>query len=231
MKVQIWSDVMCPFCYIGKKNFEKALAKLSFKDEVEIEWKSYQLDPTLESDTTGITINEYLSQKKGLPMSKIQEMQQNIMDIGAKAGIQFNQENAVVVNTNTAHRLIHFAQEKGKGNEVEEALFKAHFTDEKNIADVKELRGIAESIGMDGDTVESVLNSDAYGYEVNQDLMEAKNIGVSVVPFFVLNDKYAVSGAQPAELFEEALTQTYNEKIEVNKEKKSDNSCSIDGCE
>ncbi|MDN3706112.1 DsbA family oxidoreductase [Myroides ceti] len=229
MKIQVWSDVMCPFCYIGKKNMEAAVAKLPFKDEIEIEWKSYQLDPTLDKNTAGISINTYLSQKKGLPVDKIKEMQQNIVEIGNKAGIQFNQENAVVVNTNTAHRLIHFAQENGKGSEMEEALFKAHFTDEKNVADVTELANLAASVGLDKVKAEEVLHSEAYDYEVNQDIMDAKNMGISGVPFFVLNNKYAVSGAQPSEVFEEALFQTYNETQAISNSRDSGSCCSVDG--
>lgn len=229
MKIQVWSDVMCPFCYIGKKNMEAAVAKLPFKDEIEIEWKSYQLDPTLDKNTAGISINTYLSQKKGLPVDKIKEMQQNIVEIGNKAGIQFNQENAVVVNTNTAHRLIHFAQENGKGSEMEEALFKAHFTDEKNVADVTELANLAASVGLDKVKAEEVLHSEVYDYEVNQDIMDAKNMGISGVPFFVLNNKYAVSGAQPSEVFEEALFQTYNETQAISNSRDSGSCCSVDG--
>lgn len=229
MKIQVWSDVMCPFCYIGKKNMEAAVAKLPFKDEIEIEWKSYQLDPTLDKNTAGISINTYLSQKKGLPVDKIKEMQQNIVEIGNKAGIHFNQENAVVVNTNTAHRLIHFAQENGKGSEMEEALFKAHFTDEKNVADVTELANLAASVGLDKVKAEEVLHSEAYDYEVNQDIMDAKNMGISGVPFFVLNNKYAVSGAQPSEVFEEALFQTYSETQSISGSRDSGSCCSVDG--
>jgi len=231
MKVQIWSDVMCPFCYIGKKNFEAAVAKLPFKEAIEVEWRSYQLDPTLDKEAQGITINEYLVQRKGLPMSNIEQMQQQVKEMGKNVGIDFQQEKAIVVNTLTAHRLIHFAQEHGKGNEMEEALFKAHFTEAKNVADVQELVQIAASLGLDAQKASEVLASDAYEYEVNQDILEARNIGVSGVPFFILNDKYAVSGAQPANLFEEALLQTYEETVVQVKSTDSANSCTIDGCE
>lgn len=229
MKIQVWSDVMCPFCYIGKKNMEAAIAKLPFKDEIEIEWKSYQLDPTLDKNAAGISINTYLSQRKGVPVDKIKEMQQNIVEIGSRAGIQFNQEKAVVVNTNTAHRLIHFAQENGKGSEMEEVLFKAHFTDEKNVADVAELANLAASVGLNKVKAEEILRSEAYDYQVNQDIMDAKNMGISGVPFFVLNNKYAVSGAQPSEVFEEALLQTYNETKSTSGSSDSDSCCSVDG--
>jgi len=231
MKVQIWSDVMCPFCYIGKKNFEAAVSKLPFKDAIEVEWRSYQLDPTLDKNEKGISINDYLAQKKGISLDQIKGMQQNVVSMGAKVGIDFKQENAIVVNTLTAHRLIHFAQENGKGNEMEEALFKAHFTDSKNVADFDTLAALAGSVGLDVQKTFDMLRSEAYEYEVAQDILEAKNMGISGVPFFILNDKYAVSGAQPTHLFEEALLQTYQETVVDVTGDDTANACSVDGCE
>lgn len=230
MKVQIWSDVMCPFCYIGKKNFEKALAQLPFKDEIEVEWKSYQLDPDLNETTGILTINDYLAQRKGMPVQQIEQMQQRINDMGKQAGIDFQMKNAIVANTFLAHKLIHFAAKSGKANEAEELLFKLHFTQGKNIADVTTLVNAAEELGLDEDQAQYVLTSDAFDYEVKQDILEARNIGVSGVPFFVLNNKYAVSGAQPTDAFVEALTQTYNETVANNDTVQGD-SCTIDGCD
>lgn len=229
MKVQIWSDVMCPFCYIGKKNFEAALEKLPFKDEVEVEWKSYQLDPELNETSGSKTINEYLAERKGMPIAQIEQMQMRIKDMGKQVGIGFNIENAIVANTFPAHKLIHFAAKSNKANDAEELLFHAYFIDGKNVADHEVLVNIAEELGLDTDQAQYVLNSDTLDYEVKQDILEARNIGVSGVPFFVLNDKYALSGAQPIDLFVEALTQTYNETNSNNSAE--GNSCTIDGCE
>lgn len=229
MKVQIWSDIMCPFCYIGKKNFEAALEKLSFKEEVEVQWKSYQLDPDITETAGTKTINEYLAERKRMPLAQIEQMQQRIKDMGNEVGISFNIENAVVANTFPAHKLIHFAAKSNKANEAEELLFHAYFIDGKNIANEQVLINIAEELGLDVDQAKYVLNSDSYDYEVKQDILEARNIGVSGVPFFVLNDKYTLSGAQPIDLFVEALTQTYNE---TNENKSAEGqSCTIDGCE
>lgn len=229
MKIQIWSDVMCPFCYIGKKNFEKALESLPFKEEVEVEWKSYQLDPDLNETSSSKTVNQYLSERKGMPMAQIEQMQQRVKEMGKLAGIDFQQEKAVVANTFLAHKLIHFAAKNGKASDAEELLFHAHFIDGKNIGDVDTLVNIAEELGLDTDQAQYVLTSDSYDYEVKQDILEARNIGVSGVPFFVLDGKYAVSGAQPSDLFEEALTQTYNEK-KPEQDKEGGASCSVDGC-
>ncbi|WCM41817.1 DsbA family oxidoreductase [Flavobacterium sp. CBA20B-1] len=229
MKVQIWSDIMCPFCYIGKKNFEAALEKLPFKDQVEVEWKSYQLDPELNETSGSKTINEYLAERKRMPIAQIEQMQMRIKDMGKQVGIGFNIENAIVANTFPAHKLIHFAAKSNKANEAEELLFHAYFIDGKNVADHEVLVNIAEELGLDTDQAQYVLNSDTLDYEVKQDILEARNIGVSGVPFFVLNDKYALSGAQPIDLFVEALTQTYNETNSNNSAE--GNSCTIDGCE
>ena len=229
MKVQIWSDIMCPFCYIGKKNFEAALDKLPFKDEVEVEWKSYQLDPELNETSGSKTINEYLAERKGMPIAQIEQMQMRIKDMGKQVGIGFNIENAIVANTFPAHKLLHFAAKSNKANDAEELLFHAYFIDGKNVADHEVLVNIAEELGLDTDQAQYVLNSDSFDYEVKQDILEARNIGVTGVPFFLLNDKYTISGAQPIDLFMEALTQTYNE---TNANDSSEgNSCTIDGCE
>lgn len=229
MKVQIWSDIMCPFCYIGKKNFEAALEKLPFKDEVEIEWKSYQLDPELSETSGSKTINKYLAERKRMPIAQIEQMQMRIKDMGKQVGIGFNIENAIVANTFPAHKLLHFAGKSNKANEAEELLFHAYFIDGKNVADHDVLVNIAEELGLDTDQAQYVLNSDSFDYEVKQHILEARNIGVTGVPFFLLNNKYTLSGAQPVDLFVEALTQTYNETNANNSTE--GNSCTIDGCE
>lgn len=229
INIKIWSDIMCPFCYIGKKNFEAALDKLPFKDEVEVEWKSYQLDPELKETSGSKTINEYLAERKGMPIAQIEQMQMRIKDMGKQVGIGFNIENAVVANTFPAHKLLHFAAKSNKANDAEELLFHAYFIDGKNVADKKVLVNIAEELGLDTDQAEYVLNSDSFDYEVKQDILEARNIGVTGVPFFLLNDKYALSGAQPVDLFVDALTQTYNETNTNNSAEGK--SCTIDGCE
>lgn len=230
MKVQIWSDVMCPFCYIGKKNFENALLELPFKDEVEVEWKSYQLDPNISNETKSYTVNEYLAVRKGMPIQQIEEMQQRVKEMGAAVGINFQQEKALVANTFLAHKLLHFAKKFHKGTEAEELLFHAHFIDGKDVGDLTTLVNVAIELGLDPDQAQYVLTTDAYDYDVNQDILEARNISVSGVPFFVLDNKYALSGAQPTTVFIEALTQAYNEK-QQNNDLSSEMSCTIDGCD
>lgn len=230
MKIEIWSDVMCPFCYIGKHNFEQALEKLPFKNEIEVEWKSFQLDPSLDAAKPQNTI-EYFKEKKGFPADQASQMIGQVTQMGKSAGIDFNFEKALIINTFTAHKLLHLAKKHGKSTEMEEALFKAHFIDGKNVGDIEELISLAENLGIGTDEARQALTSDQFDYEINQDIQEAKNNGISSVPFFVLNGKYAVSGAQPAEVFADALQQTYKETVSPFKDlSQGGASCDTDGC-
>lgn len=231
MKIEIWSDVMCPFCYIGKNNFEQALEKLPFKNEVEVEWKSFQLDPTLDPLQPQNTI-EYFKEKKGLPADQTSQMIGQVAQMGKGAGIDFNFEKALIINTFSAHKLLHLAKKHGKANEMEEALFIAHFIDGKNVGDLEELISLAEKSGIDQEEARQAVTSDQFDNEVNQDIQEAKNNGISGVPFFILNGKYAVSGAQPIEVFADALQQTYKETVSAFKDlsKEGGAACDINGC-
>lgn len=231
MKIEIWSDVMCPFCYIGKNNFEQALNKLPFKDEVEVEWKSFQLDPTLDPNKTQDTI-QYFREKKGVAEPQAAQMLGQVTQMGKGAGIDFNFEKTLITNTLSAHKLLHLAKKHNKSNEMEEALFIAHFIDGKNVGDTDVLIALAESLGIDKEEAIQAVTTDQLDYEVNQDIQEARNNGISGVPFFVLNGKYAVSGAQPAEVFENALQQTYKETVSPFKDLSGENgaSCDADGC-
>ncbi|WP_370898459.1 DsbA family oxidoreductase [Chryseobacterium gossypii] len=230
MKIEIWSDVMCPFCYIGKNNFERALEKLPFKDEVEVEWKSFQLDPGLDPSKTRNTL-EYFKEKKGFPEAQAGQMIDRVVQMGKEAGIDFNFKTALITNTFSPHKLIHLSKKYGKASEMEEALFKAHFIEGKNVADTDVLVSLAGILGIDKEEAKQALDSDQFDDEVKQDIIEAKDNGITGVPFFVLNGKYAVSGAQPVELFENALQQTYNETVSPFKNlSDQENTCDSDGC-
>ncbi len=231
MKIEIWSDVMCPFCYIGKNNFEEALAKLPFRDEVEVEWKSFQLDPSLHPEETQSTF-DYFREKKGFAEVQAQQMISQVKQMGLGAGIDFHFEKALITNTFSAHKILHLAKKYDQSNEMEEALFIAHFIDGKNVGDYETLVTLAASQGIDREEAWQVLNSDTFDAEISKDIEEARTNGVSGVPFFILNGKYAVSGAQPAELFVSALRQTYEETVAPLKIR-TDNSasCDINGCE
>lgn len=209
--VDIWSDVRCPFCYIGKRHFEQALNKFENKEDVKVEWHSFQLDPNLETRPE-ISIIEYFIQTKNVSEEQAKQMMAGASKMGVESGLEWDLEKVVLANSFKAHQLIQLAKEKGLGDEIEEALFKAHFSESKNIDDENALLEIAESIGIPSIEVRKALDNESYAYAVKQDEMQAQNIGVRGVPFFVFNNKYAVSGAQPAETFLEILQKVEQEK-------------------
>lgn len=230
MKVDIWSDVRCPFCYIGKRKFENALEKFPHKNEIEVNWHSFELDPSLETNT-GVSAIEHISEIKGISKVQAEGMHEHVINVAKEIGLDFDFEKSVVANSFNAHRLIQFAKTKGLANDAEEALFKAHFVEGKNIDDDETLIETGVSIGLDGNEVKKILTSDAFAKEVKQDEMQAQSIGINGVPFFVLNNKYAVSGAQSPDIFWDALEQTWEE---IKKEKQpliitEGETCSADG--
>ncbi len=210
MKVEIWSDIMCPFCYIGKRRFEKALEQFDNKDKIELVWKSFQLNPAMKTDP-GKNINQYLAEIKGWSLEQAKQMNARVTDMARESGLEYDFDKAVVANSFDAHRLIQLAKANGKGDEMEERLFKAYFTEGKNTDDHGTLLQLGTEIGLDPDTVKKVLDSDEYTDQVEQDIYEAQQIGVRGVPYFVLNDRYAVSGAQASETFAGALNKAYGE--------------------
>lgn len=232
MKIEIWSDVMCPFCYIGKRHFEEALSKFSDKEHIDIEWKSFQLDPTMP-DVVEESQEDYLVKRKGMSRDQIQGMLQNVTAMGKEAGLDFNFDQSIMVNSQKAHQLIQFAKSKGLGNEIEERLFQAYFTEGKNVADETTLTELGKEIGLDENELQVAFNDDKYLYQMKQDIQEAQNIGVRGVPFFVFDRKYGVSGAQPAEAFLETLDKSFTEWREKNPKTILDiskgQSCDING--
>lgn len=210
MKIEIWSDVMCPFCYIGKRRFEKSLANSPYKDSVEIEWKSFQLNPYMQTDTS-ISIDAYLAQHKGMPLEQAQALNMQVTQMAAEEGLTYNFDKSIVANSFKAHVLTHFAKKYGKQDEVEELLFHSYFTEGKNIDDIAVLKDIATQVGIDAEAYEKVVIEGSLDDEVKMDIQEARQIGVQGVPFFVYDRKYAVSGAQPVELFEQTLLQAVGE--------------------
>ncbi|HRP03022.1 MAG TPA: DsbA family oxidoreductase [Candidatus Kapabacteria bacterium] len=233
MKVEIWSDVICPFCYIGKKHFEIAINELSFKDKIDVVWKSFQLDPNLPDKGLDISTIEYLEQRKGMQAEHVLNMLSHLKSKGNEVGIDFRQDISIQANTFKAHRLLHFAQNKSKANDLEELLFKAHFSDGKNIADNNTLLDLATSIGLNSSEVENFLQSSELSDEVRADIQEAQDLGISGVPFFVINRKYGISGAQPIEIFINTLKEAFREGNNNFEMKGNDSSgvCEDDSCE
>lgn len=210
MKIEIWSDVMCPFCYIGKKRFDTALEKFPHKDEVEVEWKSYQLNPQLTTQADK-NINEYLAEHKGISIEEARSLNEHVTAMAAEVGLTYKMDEAVVANSFMAHRMTHFAKTKGKQSELEELLFKSYFTEGKNIDDLDTLLQLGEEIGLDKNELKSILESNQFAEDVQKDIYEAHQVGLKGVPFFVYNNQYGISGAQPKELFEQTLQQAYDE--------------------
>ena len=215
MKVEIWSDLMCPFCYIGKRRFENALKNFEYADEVNIIWRGFQLNPDMETDPDA-NINEYLAESKGWSLEQARQMNQRVTDMAAEEGLEYHLEQAVVANSYDAHRLVQFAKDRGKGSEMEEALFKAYFTDGKNTADHSTLIKLAEHIGIDPTEAKSILDNNKYANAVNHDLQLADNLNITSVPFFLFNRKFAVSGSQETEVFLKALKQSWNAQVQKN---------------
>ena len=212
MKVEIWSDIMCPFCYIGKRNFEAALNEFDAKNEIEIEWKSFQLDPTIpKSFEKKVSTYEYLAERKGMPVERSKEIHDNIVETARKVGLTYNFEKAVVANSFDAHKLIQLAKTKGLGDAAEESLFKAYFTDGKDMSDHSTLIQLGKEIGLNEEEIIAALVSEEFEAKVNFDVSEGSQLGVTGVPFFVFDRKYAVSGAQPIETFLNALKQSHAE--------------------
>lgn len=204
VEIEIWSDVMCPFCYIGKRKFETALEKFENKNKVKVVWKSYLLDPALVSDSSK-SIHQHLANSKGWTLDYAKEMSDYVSAMAKEEGLDYHMDRVKVANTFDAHRLIQMAKQKNKGDEMEEALFRAYFTEGKNLADPEVLKAIALGVGIKTEETEAMLKSKAFAKEVLEDLKAAEDIGVSGVPFFVFNRKFAVSGAQPSETFLNSL--------------------------
>lgn len=210
MKVDIWSDIRCPFCYIGKKKFEKALEKFPHRDKVEVEWHSFQLDPGLKTQPDLDSV-DYLAQVKGMPRDQVVQMHEHVNAAAKEVGLVFDFDRSIVANSFNAHRLIQLAKSQGLGDHAKEHLFRAHFTEGRNIDDANELRKIGVAVGLDPKAVDDMLASNAYAEKVQEDETVARHIGIRGVPFFVLNNKHALSGAQPPEVFLEALTKVWAE--------------------
>lgn len=200
MKVEIWSDVMCPFCYIGKRRFEAALEKFDNKNEVEVEWRSFQLNPHMKT-VPGKSLNEYLAETKGWTLDYARRANEHVTNMAAEEGLEYHMDKAVVANSFDAHRLLQLAKTKGLGDQMEEQLFKAYFTEGKNTADHNVLVELGTNAGLDNHEIREVLESNAFADEVSKDLELAEQFGIRGVPFFVFDRKYAVSGAQPEDVF------------------------------
>ncbi len=218
MKVEIFSDIVCPFCYIGKRRFEKALEQFNHKEKVELFFRSFQLDPNAPKNPKE-DIHSTLAKKYEMSYEEAKKMNDQVADQAREVGLHFDFDKAIHSNTFDAHRLSHYALEEGKMYELMERLMKAHFTDGHNVSEHHVLADLAEEVGLSREESLRVLEDDAYTNDVEQDITLSGQYGVQGVPFFVFNRKYAVSGAQPTEVFLEVLEKVFEEENEKAEEK------------
>lgn len=241
MRIDIWSDIACPWCYIGLARFEKALAAFPHKDAVEVHYRTFQLDPTLpERDDRSEA--QYLSETKGMPANLINQIFETAKEHGIKAGVEFNMDDVVVANSWTAHRLLHLAKQHdqnvtGHQDKITPALKRellaGRFSTGLDLSDHDQLVQVAISVGLDETRVREVLESDEFDTEANADVEQARAFGVSAVPTYVLAEKYALPGAQSVETFSQALRQVWEElnPAPLQTLGADGQACGIDGCD
>lgn len=210
IKVDIWSDVQCPWCYIGKRKFEAGVAE--FGGEVEVEYHSFELAPDTPVDFDG-TPADYLAQRKGLSLDQVGEMLERVTGIAAQVGLDYDYDSVHQTNTVKAHELLHYAKSKGRQVEMKERLLKAYFVNGEHVGRIEDLADIAAELGFDRAEVVRTLESNEFLPAVKADVALAQEYGIQGVPFFVIDGKYGVSGAQDASTFTAALQQVRDEKV------------------
>ena len=228
MKVEIWSDVVCPFCYIGKRKLEKALENFPARNQLEIVWRSFQLDPEAKPKQ-GESVDEYLANRKGVSIAEGKRINDSMTVLASEVGLEYHLDTAIVNNTLDAHRLLHLAKIRGLQNQMKERLFAAYYTESQNIGDIDTLIKLGVEVGLNKNEIRTTLLSDKFTEDVALDIYEAKQIGVNGVPFFVFNNKYAISGAQPSDIFQEVLNKVYEEEKPLIISEGSTGFCTIDG--
>jgi predicted DsbA family dithiol-disulfide isomerase len=210
MKVEIWSDFLCPFCYIGKRQFEQGLAQFAHQDEVEIEFKSFELDPNAPYEPEG-DMHELLASKYSMSIEKAKAINADLTEKAAAVGLTYHFDTMIPTNSFDAHRLTHFAGTLGLREKMSERLFRAYFTDSKHIGDKKVLLELAIEVGLPEDATAALLAGEAFSAEVRAEEQEGSRLGIQGVPFFVINRKYGVSGAQSSDVFADVLAKAWEE--------------------
>jgi predicted DsbA family dithiol-disulfide isomerase len=241
MLIEIWSDVVCPWCYIGKRRLEAALATFAHSDEVEIRYRSFQLDPTAKrsapDDEPGVA--KHLAGKYGMGIAQAEEMVEHVTRTAAGEGLEFHQDRCLGRDTMDAHRLLHAAFESGGSQlqaAVKERFLRAYFTEGQRIDDQEVLRALALEAGMEADLVDNVLAGDRHADDVRADQADAASLGANGVPFFVVDRRIGVSGAQPVEVFTQLLEQAWSQRQPITVLAGSSNgsdgaeACGPDGC-
>jgi predicted DsbA family dithiol-disulfide isomerase len=230
MNIEIWSDVVCPWCYIGKRRLEKALHQLEGFIQVQIRWRSYELDPGAEKSIDKDMASR-LSEKYRISPQQAKESMAHIASLALAEGLEYNLDGAKMTNSFDAHRLIQMASKNGLGGQMKERLLCAYFVESENISDKAALLRFACEVGLDSGEVSGMLASDAFADKVRADESLATELGISGVPFFVFDSKYAVSGAQSSEVFLEVLTRVQAESGQKSINTDEASNCSNDSCQ
>jgi predicted DsbA family dithiol-disulfide isomerase len=213
MQLEIWSDVMCPFCYMGKRRLEKALLRFPHAEEVQVVWRSYQLDPDMKR-APGKSIHEYLAERKGMSRDWSVKMHAQLEKSAAELGLSYNFDTVIVANSFDAHRLAHLARRCGLQEPMQERLFAAYFTEGRDMGDAETLIGLGTEIGLDPAETRTVVTGGQFADEVRGECMEAERLGAEGVPFFVIDRRYGFTGAQPSELILEVLEKAWSGQVE-----------------
>lgn len=232
MKVEIWSDIACPWCYIGKRRFEQALEQFPHKDQVEVTWRSFQLDPTAPRQSD-LTMNDALSKKFGMSAAQVAQMDAHMTGLAAAEGLDFRFDRIKSANSFDGHRLIHFAAKHGKQDAMKERLMHDYWSEGLALWDTDALVKAATDIGLDADEARATLESDSYSDEVQADIQQAQDYGITGVPFFAIDETYGISGAQPAETFKAALTQAWTAShplVKIGETSPGAGTCEGDSC-
>lgn len=228
MKIEIWSDYACPYCYIGERQLEKALESLSGKENIDISYKAFELDPSASYEVTTNT-KDRVAKKYGYTSEQAQQMIDNVTRYAKSVGLDYNYDTVPYTNTFDAHRIAKYAETKGKVLEMSEKLFHAYFTENKEMSDHKVLTDIAVELGLDKLEVEDVLKNNKFSEDVRNDEYEANRLRIHAVPFFLINGKYSLSGAQPPEAFENIFEKILQEE-KIQAYNLEGISCNSDGC-
>lgn len=211
MKIEVWTDIMCPYCHIGKIHYEKALRQFNHADEVQLEWKAYQLNPNLPDKGHGIPVKQYLTEIAGYSEENVDRMFEGIKRLAEDAGIPFALPDAVAANTRDAHRLIKLAAKKKLDSIVLGKLSKAYFEEAKDYSDWELLVSIGIEAGLEEEDIRRMLESNDYLYEIKQDMQEAANLGFDTVPTFLMDRRQAIVGSEPIDLFVKVLNKAYTD--------------------
>jgi predicted DsbA family dithiol-disulfide isomerase len=214
MRVEVWSDVVCPWCYVGKRRLESALEQFPHRDELDVVWRSFELDPAAPR-RRDVSAAEHLARKYGMSEAQVAASWARLTSLAAAEGLEFHLDRAQGGSTFDAHRLIHLGAELGLQDDVKERFLRGYFTESLPIGEPETLQRLAVEAGLPSDDVDDVLATDRFADAVREDERHARLLGIDGVPFFALDDRYGISGAQSAELLLQALTAAWEERAPV----------------